>query len=105
MDISKIKMLQDTLSWLNETFVPSVGMKPLEDLPQGEKSNSKYCVIANALNTNAPSKSGYWSVTNKEIELVYDGGTVAHWAVPEQVSNFIEKFDEGDFPEYVEPSY
>ena len=104
MDIKQIKMLQDTLSWLNETFISDVGMKPLEDLPQGERSNSKCCVIANALNTNAPPKNGYWSVTNKEIELIYDDGA-ARWDVPKQVSNFIEMFDEGDFPEYVEQSY
>ena len=103
MDISKIKILQTTLSWLNETFVPSVGMKPLEDLPYGEKANSKSCVIANALNTNAPVEGGYWSVTNYEIRMMPEN--VAHiqtWAVPSEVGNFINMFDDGSFLEYVD---
>jgi len=104
MDIRNIKMLQATLSWLNDTFVPTVGMKPLEDLPYGERSNSKTCVIANALNTNAPPKDGYWSVTNHEIELVTDAGS-CRWEVPSEVGNFINMFDEGSFPDYVDRDY
>ena len=100
MDIRKIKMLQATLSWLNETFVSSVGMKPLEDLPYGERSNSKTCVIAMALNTNAPT-NGYWSVTNSAIELVFDDGR-ERWEVPTHVGEFINMFDDGSFPDYVD---
>jgi len=101
MDIRKIKILQATLSWLNETFVPSVGMKPLEDLPYGERSNSKTCVIAMALNTNAPTTAGYWSVTNSEIQLVTDNGA-ERWEVPAEIGNFINMFDDGSFPDYVD---
>jgi len=100
MDITKVKMLQATLSWLNDTFVSAVGMKPLEDLPNGYRSNATACIIANALTINAPPKSGYWSVTNSEIELVYEEGS-EHWDVPSHISDFISQFDAGDFPEYI----
>jgi len=103
MDITKIKMLQSTLSWLNETFVPSVGMKPLEDLPYGARANSKTCVIARALSTNAPISTGYWSVTSSEIELVTDSG-IERWDVPTEIGTFINMFDDGDFPDYEERS-
>ena len=101
MDITKVKMLQATLSWLNETFVSSVGMKPLEDLPYGERANSKTCVIAMALNTNAPTAAGYWSVTQHEIQLVTDIGS-ERWEVPREIGDFINMFDDGSFPEYVD---
>lgn len=103
MDIRNIKILQATLTWLNETFVPSVGMKPLEDLPYGKRSNSKTCVIANALNTNAPLEGGYWSVTNHEIRMVPENVETAQtWDVPSEVGDFINMFDDGSFPEYVD---
>ena len=103
MDISKIKILQATLTWLNETFVPSVGMKPLEDLPYGERANSKSCVIARALNTNAPLEGGYWSVTNHEIRMMLkDEDGIKTWAVPTEVGSFIDMFDDGSFQEYVD---
>jgi len=103
MDIAKIQLIQKTISWLNETFVPAVGMKPIEDLPYGDTGDGSSCVIANALNLNIPT-SGTWFVGHKTIEWKDEYGSTEEWEIPQDVVTFISSFDDGDYPELITPS-
>ena len=100
MDSEKVALIQQTISWLNETFIPDLGMTPLEDLPCGDKGQASSCVIAIALSQNVPmtDRSGFWSIGNSTIEWHSDYG-FREWSVPDYVGMFIARFDGGEFPE------
>lgn len=111
----KRNLLKDTLSWLNETFVPLVGMKPLEDLPKAYRMNGTACVIAKALTNNVPNTNKAWQVSidniyrytpreqNEMTDDTYgEPYTVDEWELPERVQEFVRLFDMGEYPELVE---
>ena len=116
MDSRKVELIQKTLSWLNETFVSVVGMKPLEDLPLGTKGHGDSCVLANALRQNAPLSSGEWFVDGKNIFINGEGRLVderedkygcGEWPLPSEAMELIQLFDSGNFQEldesYLDP--
>jgi len=114
----KRNLLKETISWLNETFIPLVGMTPLEDLPRAYRMNGTECVIAKALINNVPNTGKSWQVSTENIyrytpreqdEITDDTYgepyTVDEWELPENVQEFVRLFDMGEYPELIDDTY
>jgi len=99
--MSDSSLIQKTLSWVNDTFVP-LGLKPIEYFLPACPGKATACVIAIALQKN--SKWGHVTVTAGSVDL---GLEELSWderifEIPEDVASFIRKYDDGLFPELID---
>ena len=117
----KRNLLKETISWLNETFIPLFGMIPLEDLPRAYRMNGTACVIAKALQDNVPNTGKTWQVSTENIyrytprelreedyddvpsveEMDREQIKIDDWELPENVREFVRLFDMGEYPEFI----
>jgi hypothetical protein len=99
--MSDNSLIQKTLSWVNDTFVP-LGLKPIEYFLPACPGKATACVIAIALQEN--SKWSGVTVTSSSIDLGLEGLTWDErtFEIPEDVASFIRKYDDGLFPELVD---
>ena len=111
----KLNLIKETISWLNDTFIPLFSMKPLEDLPRAYRMNGTACVIAKALTDNVPNTGKSWQVSTENVyrytprqqdEITDDTYgepyTVDEWELPEDVKEFVRLFDMGEYPELID---
>lgn len=99
--MSDSSLIQKTLSWLNDTFVP-LGLKPIEYFLPACPGQPTACVIAIALQQN--SKWGHVTVTAGSVDLGFEelSWDERIFEIPEDVASFIRKYDDGLFPELVD---
>ena len=120
---TKTEVIQKVITWVNETFTP-YGLKPIEDLPKSLPADGSYCVLANVLKEIPDFSEVHVGAFEIDLRLptykkdmqdsklanmfTWEDGNGYEYCsddtidVPTEVSDFIEAFDRGDFPEFID---
>lgn len=93
--MTKERMVTGTLDWCNK-LREKQGKDSLSQLPKGRRRDGQSCPCGKACGGYVGLLS-YWLNVDDWRQGVYEDGSV-----PEVVTEFITKFDDGEFPEYEE---
>ena len=101
--MDKTEVVMNTIKWINDTFVPR-GLKPIEDLPRAHPGQGESCVLARVLRTHPrwPGATVSSSYIHLNIEgMEYESGET-DIDMPEEVRQFIQDFDRGEYPDLID---